>query len=157
MPSGYDGPKRYIGQTDLHLSSQGKTEADILGKWFAENTNVNKIYSSPLLRAKETAQIIRKHCNCDNELIFEDNIKEIHVGEWEHRLIQDVIEHDYKEYEARGREIYDREFPKGESFRQVGDCFAITIDKILKEKQLKEEILVVSHGVRLMHISQRLV
>jgi len=57
------------GQTDIELNDVGKQQAEETSK-LIKNENINLIITSPLKRAKETAQIINKNFNVT---IIEDN------------------------------------------------------------------------------------
>ena len=51
---------------DVPLSSLGKRQADALGRWFASMSNPERpevILSSPYLRARRTADAVRKALN----------------------------------------------------------------------------------------------
>ena len=45
------------------LNSQGRQEAQKIADFFKKNGQIAKIYSSPILRTKQTAQIIAKSLN----------------------------------------------------------------------------------------------
>jgi broad specificity phosphatase PhoE len=50
---------RWQGQSDYPLTEQGRAQAHALAeRWKAENVHFDLVLSSPLVRAKETAQII---------------------------------------------------------------------------------------------------
>lgn len=51
--------KRFQGQADFHLTARGRDQARALaGHWQAEGVTFDRAFSSPLLRARETAEII---------------------------------------------------------------------------------------------------
>ena len=47
---------------DVELSKEGREQADLLGKRL-EKYDIDAVYSSQLIRAKETADIINSHLN----------------------------------------------------------------------------------------------
>jgi len=54
----------FQGQYDYQLSERGKEQAEALAnRWVAEDESFDQIISSPLLRAKETADIINRSLN----------------------------------------------------------------------------------------------
>lgn len=61
------------GAADFPLNETGKKEAEVKAKSF-ETVKVDKIYSSPLKRAMQTADAINSITNC--ELVIVDNLKE---------------------------------------------------------------------------------
>lgn len=146
-PAGYAGAKRYIGRTDLPLSEDGAKEASALGRWISENIKVDRVIASPLERAYKTGKIIAEKCSIENELEVDERLKEICVGEWEGVLVSEVKEKFLSEYEARGKDMYNREFPGGESFSQVGERFESVINEIVsRDSEKKETIVIASHS-----------
>ena len=63
---------RLMGQKDIPLNDKGREQAEVLRNKLA-NMSFDCCYSSPLSRAKETAEIICKG-KCD--IICDDNLKE---------------------------------------------------------------------------------
>ena len=55
------------------LTGQGREQARRLGRWLAENYQIQSLYASPLTRTRETAQIINQ--NFGLPLIFKDGLK----------------------------------------------------------------------------------
>lgn len=81
-----DGVKRCIGSTNLSLSQHGKNQAKNLQVFF-ENDRDIIIYSSPLQRALETAQIIANHRVAVRKI---DDLQELNMGEWENRPLKSI-------------------------------------------------------------------
>ena len=77
---------RMQGRIDIELNSEGKEQANIV-KEKLKGVKFDKVFSSPLKRAKETAQII-----CNQEIIFDDRLKERFNGELEGKT-KNEIEH----------------------------------------------------------------
>ena len=82
---------KYIGQTDLALCPEGKKQIETLcaDEIYPE---VDKVYSSPLTRCLETAEIIYP----EQKLMIVDEICEMNFGEFEgktQRQLQDLREY----------------------------------------------------------------
>lgn len=82
---------KYIGQTDLALCPEGKKQIETLcaDEIYPE---VGKVYSSPLTRCLETAEIIYP----EQKLMIVDEICEMNFGEFEgktQRQLQDLREY----------------------------------------------------------------
>ena len=108
-----DAVKRYIGQTDHPLNRTGRAEAEF---WRRELQQVpfGRIVSSDLVRALETAQIIAGGDGKSVEICA--GLREIRMGAWDGRPV-DEIRHDFPdEYERRGAMISGHRPPGGESF-----------------------------------------
>lgn len=65
------------GQTDIELNEKGRELAGKLGEQL-EQVHFDKIFASPLIRAYETACLIRGHRNIP--IIRDDRLKEISFG-----------------------------------------------------------------------------
>ncbi len=70
------------GRTDDSLLTiEGYQQALKAGKALSK-INFDKIYSSPLVRAAETAKTITKSFNNEQEIIFDNNLLEVDLSEW---------------------------------------------------------------------------
>lgn len=77
--------KRLQGWKNSDLTKQGLEDAKRLGNYLM-NQSFDGIYSSPLKRAKETAQLI-----FPNKTIIEDNrLKEMNFGDYEGKFIDEL-------------------------------------------------------------------
>lgn len=100
---------KYIGQTDLALCPEGKKQIEAL---CADDIypNVGKVYSSPLQRCLETAEIIYP----EQKLMIVDEICEMNFGDFEGKTqtqLQDLRE--YTEWLKGGSEAAP---PNGERY-----------------------------------------
>lgn len=135
---------RCIGITDVPLSAEGIDQAQRIAGWL-KLLGIQKIYSSPLIRCRHTAEIISEELEMqDVELEIREDLHEVRAGEWEYLPFSD-IKRDYTDiYKKRGENIGYYILPGGESFYQGGVRFGKCLQKILKETD--EDILVVAHG-----------
>ena len=70
------------GRTDDSLlTDTGYEQATKAGKAVSK-INFDSIYSSPLVRAAETAKTIRKSLKKDTDIIFDKNLLEVDLSEW---------------------------------------------------------------------------
>ena len=63
----------------INLTDEGKKQAEQAGKML-ESLNVSAIYSSPIDRAVQTAEIIKKHCNIEYKI--DDRLIELDMGKF---------------------------------------------------------------------------
>ena len=78
------------GRTDDSLlTDKGYEQARKAGKVLSK-INFEKIYSSPLVRAAETAITIKKSFNKDQEIIFDENLLEVDLSEWSGLKIDEI-------------------------------------------------------------------
>ena len=83
-------PDQYLGQTiDVPLSERGRAEATLLRDRLA-GVAFDGVISSPLLRAQQTAHIVRP----GNGIELDPRLAEADYGEWEGRLVADIATHD---------------------------------------------------------------
>ncbi len=91
----------YAGWSGEELTEQGRASAQNLGKE-AKDWSIEAIYTSPIRRAVQTAEIINSYLG--KELFTEDGLKEIKMGPWEGLRIGDVEERfpeDFKTWQTR--------------------------------------------------------
>lgn len=80
----------YQGQSfDTALTDKGKRQARAVGK-ILKLARANKIYTSPLLRTKETAEIINRQMQV--ELVYDERLLEINHGSWEGKTAEQFDE-----------------------------------------------------------------
>lgn len=102
----------YIGITDLPLSEEG--EAELQEKFdISDYPKVQKVYSSPLLRCTQTAEIIFP----DRQLEIVDGLREMDFGDFEGLSVDDLI--DLEDYKAWLKGGMDNSPPNGESMRDM--------------------------------------
>lgn len=102
----------YIGATDMPLSQKGAAELASKMDEF-DYPSVQRVYSSPLCRCTETAEILFPEI----ELIKRDGLSELNLGEFEGKTVDELIKRDdYKEWLKGGK---DTRPPKGESLEEM--------------------------------------
>lgn len=102
----------YIGSTDLPLSQKGAGELCAKMDEF-DYPAVHRVYSSPLKRCTETADILFP-CT---EISVVDDLRELDMGEFENKSVDELINRkDYKEWLRGGR---DSRPPQGESLDEM--------------------------------------
>lgn len=131
------------GITDYPLSDFGCNQADDLTKRL-KKYQVDKIYSSPLKRARQTIEPYAKEI--DKDIIVIDDLIEINVGSWENQLRDDLR----KKYPEVNKQIDETEFYTGmdgqEETSNVANRMFNAITELAKENYGKT-IVIVSHVV----------
>ena len=120
-------------------------------KELAEKANefgVEKIYSSSLIRAIQTATIFAAACRLDVEPI--EGVEEFHYGEVEGMYVPDAIKKFGIErvlLNEADPELYDQHLPGGETINQCIARVITALQKIKKENEGKyKKIAIFSHG-----------
>lgn len=136
-------PKLQGRGIDLPLSAEGRRQAECAARALASQ-RIAAVYSSTLLRAKETAQIIalpHKHEVTTNELIVE-----VDVGHWEMRSWVDIAVEDAEAYQRFQQDPGEHGYAGGENMRQVMERATPALLSIM-EAHVGQEIVVVGHNV----------
>jgi broad specificity phosphatase PhoE len=131
----------FQGQSDFPLNSAGRNQAKALSNYWAENrVRFEKIITSPLLRAYETAQIIGK----DSYLPVEENalLKEVNNGKLAGLSIQKI------------NELYPNREDRINPFSRIGGNGETWFDLYLRAGRFLQYLmenppgryLIVSHG-----------
>src|SRR5699024_9080757 len=82
--------KRFQGMTgDSPLLPTSYDEIKQLGQYL-QDIPFEKIYSSPLLRAKNTARGIQQELNRPVEIVYTDSLKELGLGRLEGQYIEEM-------------------------------------------------------------------
>lgn len=122
---------RSQGRTDIHLNENGENQAKACIRFF-EDKALDVIITSPLMRAKKTAEIVK--ANLDIPLIEMEEFIEIGFGDAE-----GLSKEEQKE------RFKDNVIPNRETNELIEERFIKAIDYI-KENYKDKNILVVSHG-----------
>lgn len=112
MPAFEGNLKRCIGQTDCPLSLQGEQEI-LRVKEYLLNKNIESIYSSPLIRCRDSARIIAED---KTPIFYLDELKEINMGDWENKTFEEIRKQYPDEYRKRGEDFANFAPQNGESF-----------------------------------------
>ncbi|MBN1136090.1 MAG: histidine phosphatase family protein [Anaerolineae bacterium] len=136
---------------DYSLTAKGVLQAEQTAVHFLEaaeagraDYNIHTVYSSPLKRAKETAEIIARYLGLP--VVVMDNFREIDVGDME--LQPSTIEawalHNHI-IESWFRGQVERAFPNGDNYITIRDRMRAGIEQIFAGKDNHNSI-VVGHG-----------
>ncbi|MFT5525604.1 MAG: broad specificity phosphatase PhoE [Pirellulaceae bacterium] len=129
-------------RTDPTLSPDGRDQAELAAKFLA-GLSIDAAYSSPLSRAKETAEIVVAPHRLPIEII--DEITEVDVGLWEGESWADIEKNDTEEYHAFMADPADHPYKGGESFAHVQQRVVPAFEKVMAEN-LGKAIIVVGHN-----------
>lgn len=133
----------YCGRTDIGLSNLGRKQATDAGD-FLRNVRFHAAYASPLIRARDTAELILGDqdlpVQCD-ERIFEGDF-----GEWEGRAKKEFIAEDPDSWHSWMANPWEtRAGRTGETAKEMYER-ASSFFKELAEKHPDDTILVVAHN-----------
>ena len=132
--------RRIQGSTDIPLNDTGREDARTAAAVLADDTH-HMIYTSPLVRARETAQIIADSLGLEAPEIVHD-MREREFGDGEGLLVEEYLAA-YDDWHG---------LPNGaESLEQVRDRALGALEKIAaharrRSAPLAESVIVVTHG-----------
>jgi isoleucyl-tRNA synthetase len=121
-----------------HLTQKGKEDIIQIAQNF-KNKKIDLVFVSPLMRAQETADILKRECGLsDAQIITDKRIKEVQTG------VNGKSNDEYKNFFKNFEDRYEQKHPQGESLidikKRVGD-FMYEINS----KYSNKTILIVSH------------
>ena len=123
--------KFFAGQLDVELSELGRRQAELTAEYIASSYKVDRIYSSSLSRAYDTAKAISARVGVP--IISSDALREIDSGEWQ-GLHFDELEEKYAEgYGVWLHNIGNAKTPCGESVKELYDRVWSAIEAIAEE------------------------
>ncbi len=135
--------QRFQGQIDVPLNSKGQDQARCAAE-FLQSVSIDRAFSSPMLRPKETAEkILSKH----PELVLEyiDELKEISHGLWEGKF-EHEIEAEFPGELLRWQQTPGAvQMPEGENLLQVWDRVATAWQQMVNNIAPGATALVVAH------------
>lgn len=136
--------QQYIGSTDMPLAAVGLTELQRL-KCENDYPRVDKVYSSPMLRCKQTANVLYP----SKEIMIIDNLREIDFGDFEGKTATE-LESDprYADW-AAGR---ISAAPGGEDNTDFAKRLCIGLNEIVRDMMASnaEHSAVIMHGGAIM-------
>lgn len=139
----YNATGRWQGALDIPLNAQGRQQAALLAQWLvAQGETIDRIYTSDLTRAHETAEIIAKVHNLEVEKDL--RLRETNVG-----VFQGLTNHEIDAQYADIRHAWNNDdhyvIPNGESRMQVHDRMMEVWQEWTNQLPLRH-LMIVSHG-----------
>jgi len=111
--------RRFQGRSNLSLNHEGKKQARALALAL-KNTSLMAIYSSPLVRALQTARLI-KDFHPSAPILEENGFIEMHLGEFDGMKVKDWAKQYPDTRKAWNENPASVKMPGGESLREVRD------------------------------------
>lgn len=138
-----DTSGNFDSRNNISLNSKGKASCIRLAQWLKER-KIEKLYSSPVTRAIETADILHAYLDLPYEIGA--GLQEIDFGEWQEKSYKEVCEQypDYLKEIAAKRESFA--YPNGESIHQFNQRVWMTL-KELSNTDNQNIVLITHKGV----------
>ncbi len=134
--------RSFLGHTDWDLTELGYAQAERTALYF-KDIKIDKIYSSDLIRAQNTAKPLSKLKGI--EVILEPRIREIYAGDWETKCVEDIEKIYAEDYSLWLNDIGNSKATGGESVREVYKrAYEAIIDIV--NQNLGKTVVIVAHG-----------
>jgi broad specificity phosphatase PhoE len=135
--------RRFQGVQDVALSDLGRRQAECLAR-AVHGRAIAHVYASPLERARETAVAAARALGAPLTVV--DDLRELSLGEWEGRTVEEVRALPGDPYAQWVRDPLEKAPPGGESLADVQSRAVRVLEMIGQWHPNGDDVLVVSHG-----------
>ncbi len=135
--------QRVAGRSDVPLDARGEAEAQAAGNWLAARIDGSStvIVSSPVMRARQTAERIAGCLQPQKQVVLDDGLAETLVGRWEGMLVGDIQNHD-PQWPAFFQSPAHFRFPGGELLEDVRLRAVAAVDALMGTEGRRAAIIV---------------
>ena len=130
----------FVGRTDIPLSGQGLERLNSLTDYL---NDVDRWYCSPMLRSRQTFEVLGRQGSVRAEPVIDDRLREIDFGRWEMKTFADISAADPEGVKA-WEKYPNFVFPEGEAVNEFILRIADMLDVFMSDDN--EKIAVVTHG-----------
>lgn len=121
---------RFSGITDVELTETGVLQAVKAGEKL-RGEEIHRIFSSPLKRAKNTAEIIADEIGFNKkDIIIENRLTEVNFGIFENLTWEEIVELYADEIESWIEFKHKYKFPKGEGYDDIIKRVSVFLDNV---------------------------
>lgn len=136
---------RFQGQADIALDDVGRAQASALAPVIA-GLRPSAVYSSPLLRARDTAETLASGCGLS--VTFDERLREINVGSWAGKRMADAVAQLPQMAEFLRTGVDFRRSETGETASEAGERVTEALRSIAAQ-HADGAVVVVGHGLSL--------
>jgi broad specificity phosphatase PhoE len=141
--TGWNKEQIFRGTKDVPLDAVGREEALLVGERL-KGERLRAVYSSPLSRAKETAEAIARFHNVEVQVLA--GLIDLNFGEWEGQSLEEVKKQYPDLYQQWLQEPHQVVFPNGEGLDAVSSRAMKVVEGII-ERHPQGAVALVSHRV----------
>lgn len=134
---------RYAGSSDIALTDRGREQAQALARW-AGHAGLERIYVSPLVRARETARPAEAVLGM--EAAVDTRLREIHFGEGEGLTSREMSKCFPVEYAAFRRDPVKHHLPGGEDPKAAIARGRAALEEMASQAGPQARVLIVTHN-----------
>ena len=142
---------RYCGRTDIPVNAKGRSQAEAVRRQL-EGVTFTGVFSSPLLRAYETAQIVS-----GREVTKDDRLIEVDFGLWEGMTREQFIEEHPDSWEKWSADpSTNRAGVNGETGQEIVSRVDAFFEELLGTHQEGTFLVVAHNGVNRLFMAHKL-
>ena len=135
--------EKYRGRTHLALNETGRRQAEAVALSI-KDLPIAAIYTSPLKRAVETANILSKYNGVPVQIL--GGLIDIDYGGWQGLSPKEVVKQDSELYTKWLERPHEVRFPDGESLGDIRSRVVAAVEELVP-KHNNETVILVSHKV----------
>ena len=139
----YNKARRFQGQLQIPLNEKGRTQAVHLAKSL-KRYKITHIYSSNLVRARETAEIINKSFSLP--IVIDNRLAERDWGIWENQNRDEILKQNPESGNIWIEKNLDFNPHRGETTRNLMYRSTEFLNYLVENHAAADVILVVTHG-----------
>lgn len=145
---------RQQGWVSIPLNEHGQKQADRLSN-FVRHLGLGALYSSDLLRAKQTTDILSGKLSI--EPIYDSRLRERNIGLWQGLTLGEITEWCSDEYEQFRERVNNFQIPNGEARFQVVERIVSAFEDIKKHQTDVEIVGIVTHSIAIRTLLSQLI
>lgn len=134
----------FAGQSDHDLSELGYRQAELAGAYLAEHVHIDRIYSSDLPRARQTADAAAVQLGLP--VITDQQIREIRSDDWSYKTYEQIAEQYPEDFALWRADVGNSRCTNGESVRELAVRIMTALERIARDHD-GETVLVTTHAV----------
>lgn len=147
----WNAQRRIQGKTDVHLSAAGRRQAEALARLLAAEP-LAAVYSSPLRRAVETAEVIARPHGLSVRPV--SDLRELDQGELEGLSVEEMRRNYQDFWAAWSADPVGVRMPGGETIAELAERAWGAVSEIIRQHR-GETAVVVTHGFALLTVVAR--
>lgn len=142
--------KIYAGTSDEDLTLRGRLQAETVARQLAE-VSVDAVYSSPIRRARQTAEVLATHLN--KRPILDESFAELRLGPWQGLSEDEVSSLFPRDWDLWNKRPQDLVLPDRETLPQLLNRVLEGVRRI-ERNGLNRFIVIVTHVavIRVLHL-----
>ena len=133
----------FTGHKDVCLTELGKKQGECAAQYITETYKIDRIYSSDLSRAVQTAQYVADKTGL--EITKSEKLRELYAGEWDGTSFETILSDYADDWKIWCDDVGNSRCTGGESVKELGERFIGALEAIAKENDGKT-VLIATHA-----------